>query len=166
MVNYQVDPDKKFQAAITAALKEVSDLTIPYTLITKSWFKGNRAIFALKGPGKYVDLTPGYKKQKKKAVGFVYPILRRSGALERSITEPGDPASISLIINKTTLILGTKVPYGKYHQFGTKRLPKRPFILVGAEQVSPPDLNRRREAWLQIISDYVMQASRKFGDQT
>jgi phage gpG-like protein len=164
VTNYQVDPDKEFQKAIKQALTEVKDLTIPFTLITKSWFKGNRAIFALKGPGKYADLTENYKKQKQAKVGFVYPILRRNGALERSITDAGDSNSINYIINKSTLVLGTKVPYGPAHQFGTKVLPKRPFILLGAEQVSPPDLNRRREAWIAIIQDYVLQVSGKFAD--
>jgi hypothetical protein len=41
-------------------------------------------------------------------------------------------------------------------------LPQRPFILLGAEQVSPPDINRRREAWIAILEDYVIQASSKF----
>jgi phage gpG-like protein len=161
---YQVDPDKAFQSAIKDALKQVSDLTIPFTLITKSWFKGNKAIFSLKGPGKYVDLTERYKHRKEAAVGFIYPILKRSGALAKSITEAGDSNSINYIINKQTLVLGTKVSYGPPHQFGAPKikLPQRPFILLGAEQVSPPDINRRREAWIAILEDYVIQASSKF----
>jgi phage gpG-like protein len=162
--NYQVDPDKAFQSAIKDALKQVSDLTIPFTLITKSWFKGNASIFALKGPGKYEDLTEKYKERKKADVGFIYPILKRSGLLAKSITQAGDSNSINYIINKKTLVLGTKVSYGPVHQFGsTKRsIPKRPFILIGAEQVSPPEINRRREAWIAILEDYVRQVSGKF----
>jgi phage gpG-like protein len=165
-VKFQVDSDKAFQKAIQDALREVSDLTIPYTLIAKSWFQGNKAIFSLKGPGKYVDLKENYKKQKQKAVGFIYPILKRSGALEQSITNPTDSNSINLIINKNTLILGTKIPYGAPHQFGAPRinLPARPFILIGAEQTAPDQLNRRRDAWIAIIEDYVTQVSRKFSD--
>ncbi len=163
VTKYVVDSDKKFSQAIKDALEQVDDLTIPFTLIAKSWFKSNKAIFALKGPGKYQDLSPKYKKQKQKSVGFVYPILRRSGVLEESVTNPASPNSINLILNKNTLVLGTKVPYGAYHQFGTSKLPARPFVLIGAEQVSPPELNRRVDAWIEIVKDYVLQASRSAG---
>src|SRR5688572_19842345 len=104
IVSFKVDPDKQFQTAVKDALKQVKDLTIPFTLMTKSWFQGNKAIFALKGPGKYTDLSDAYKIQKKNAVGFIYPILRRSGVLEKSLTVPGDSNAISIILNKNTLV--------------------------------------------------------------
>ena len=163
IVTYSVDPDKAFQKAIKDAIKDVQDLTVPFTLITKSWFKSNRAIFALKGPGKYVDLTEKYKLEKQKKVGFIYPILKRSGLLEKSITVPGDSNSISYIINKNVLVLGSKVPYGAAHQFGTKFLPIRPFIFVGAEQTAPEEINQRRDAWIATLRDYVLQVSSKVG---
>jgi phage gpG-like protein len=159
---YTVDPDREFTEAIKKALDEVDDLTIPFTLITKSWFKGNKAIFSLKGPGKYPDLSPKYKEQKKKAVGFIYPILRRSGALENSITEASDSNAINLIINKNTLVLGTKIKYGHYHQFGEGQ-PLRPFILIGGEQTAPEEINRRRNAWIATIQEYVLQVSKQVG---
>jgi phage gpG-like protein len=162
ITSYSVDPDKQFQEAIKDARKQVNDLTIPFTLMTKSWFKSNRAIFSLKGPGKYVDLSERYKPQKEKAVGFIYPILKRHGALEASLTVAGDSNAISYIINKNTLVLGTKVPYAARHQFG-EGVPKRPFMFIGAEQTAPEEINRRRDAWIAILTDYVMQVSQGFG---
>jgi phage gpG-like protein len=161
ITSYSVDADRTFQQAIKDALEKVDDLTIPFTLMTKSWFQGNKAIFSLKGPGKYQDLSPQYKKQKQKAVGFIYPILRRTGVLEESLTVPGDPNAISYIINKNTLVLGTKVRYGANHQFGMG-VPKRPFLFIGAEQTAPDEINRRRDAWIATLQDYVLQVS-KFG---
>jgi phage gpG-like protein len=155
--------DKQLQDAIKAARSAVSDLTVPFKLMTDAWFRSNRAIFALKGPGKYADLSEAYKTQKKRRHGFTYPILRASGNLEDSITKPGDAGSIAQTLNKKTLILGTKVSYGQYLQFGTSRMPARPFILVGAEQVAPAEINRRRDAWVKMLQDYVMQKTGAVG---
>lgn len=155
MVTIQVF-DRDLQAVIQKAREQVNDLTVPFKLIGQSWFKTNRALSSLKGPGKFVDLKPEYKRVKAKKWGFVYPILGASGRLLSSITTPG-PESINLIINKRTLLLGSTVPYGIYHQLGTKTLPRRPWILVGAEQTAPPELNKRKEAWVKMIHDYVRQ---------
>ncbi len=159
VINYEVDPNQEFQKAIKKASKDVDDLTIPFGDIASSWYKSNRAIFALKGPGKYADLSELYKPRKKAAVGFLYPILKRSGALEKSITEPSDRYAINRIVNKMTLILGSSIPYGPHHQFGTKHMPARPWVLIGAEQTAPEELNRRLGAWIQTIENYVVQKS-------
>ncbi|HVH96869.1 MAG TPA: hypothetical protein VM682_08000, partial [Bacillus sp. (in: firmicutes)] len=164
------DAGKQFQKAIDDALKKVNDLTIPFTLITKSWFKGNSFIFDLKGPGKYTDLAPdsgmskyNYKARKMKMVGFVYPILKLFGVLESSLTEPGDSNAIAVITNGTTLTLGTKVPYAQYLHTGTKHMPMRPVIIIGAEQSGPIDPNNRQQAWIAQIQDYVLKASANVG---
>lgn len=163
-ISFKVDPDKEFARFVSEIQKEVEDLTIPYVLMTKDWFKGNRAIFTLSGKGKYVDLSPdsgrskyNYKRQKLRDVGFVYPILKRSGLLEKSLTVEGDASSIAQIINKKILILGTKDRVAAYHQIGTKRLPVRPMIFIGAEQTAPDDLNKRRENWIKILENHYIQ---------
>jgi hypothetical protein len=162
VVKFQVDPDKAFQKEIEATLREVEDLTVPYGLMIQSWFKSNRAIFALKGPGKYPDLTQAYKTRKQREVGFVYPILKRSGALAASITNPSDSFAIAKVLNKRTLILGSSIPYGGYLHGGTKHMKARPWVLLGAEQTAPEEINQRREAWIEILRSWVEQkASRK-----
>jgi phage gpG-like protein len=162
VTRYEVDPDQQFAKAVAKAIKEVDDLTIPFTLITKSWFQSNKAIFALKGPGKYTDLSEVYKDEKQNAVGFVYPILKRSGALARSITQPGGD-SIAKIINKTTLVLGSKDKKAAFHQKGMGNLPIRPVVMIGAEQTAPPELNQRRALWIKTIVDYVAQKTEPVG---
>lgn len=161
-VKFEVDA-RELTAALKQAIDDVKDLTVPLTLITKDWFQSNKAIFTLKGPGKYVDLSEKYKKAKQKKVGFVYPILRRSGLLESSITNPADTNSINLIINGQTLILGTKVSYAAYHQFGTKHLPVRPVIFTNGEQSAPDDQFNRLGAWKQILTSYVLQKTKNIG---
>lgn len=159
MVEFEVI-DKNLNKTIEIALRRCDDLTIPFTLMVQSWFKSNRAIFDLKGPGQYDDINDLYKVRKQKKYGFVYPILKASGKLADSITKPGDPNSIDYIINKNSLILGSRIPYGKHHQYGAPRanLPKRPWILIGSEQTAPKEINKRRELWIKLLSDYVKQS--------
>lgn len=160
-IRFEVDPDKKFQAAINKALTEVDDLTLPFNLITQSWFKTNMAIFALKGPGKYQDLSESYKRSKNKLFGFLYPILKATGALESSITQAGSPGSIAEVINKTTLILGSSIPYAADHQNGnpSKHLPARPWLFTGGEQSSPDFATRRRDIWIKTIATHVAKVA-------
>lgn len=160
-----VDPGEKLRSAMRDAAGKVENLTVPFKLIAQSWFQSNKAIFALKGPGKYVDLKAKYKEEKKKAVGFVYPILKRTGALMESLTNPTSTKSVNTILNGNVLLLGTKIPYGPPHQDGAPKinLPKRPFILLGPEQVAPPEINRRADAWVEMIRDYCYQVSLKAG---
>jgi phage gpG-like protein len=138
------------------ARDEAIDLRVPFGLITASWYKSNKAIFALKGPGKYADLKDSTKKQKKARFGHVYPILRASGVLEKSITQPGAQYGIAKQ-GKQELTLGSSVPYGGYLQSGTKFMPSRPFVLLGAEQVAPSGINNRDRVWVRMITDYVSQ---------
>lgn len=184
MVDYKVDPDKEFQREINKSFRKLGDLTIPFKLMSREWFKGNRAIFdpSRQSPGKYVDLTPKYKKAKTKAIGSPYPILRgflkpagqparKSGKLAESMLDPRNPDAISTIINKKILILGTKVksegaPYPAFLHFGTSKMAARPFVLIGGEQVAPREINIRRENWVEMLKDYVLQVSEGFADES
>ena len=154
-----VDPNRELRRSLLEAAQKVGDLTIPLNLISREWFKSNRAIFSLKGPGKYVDLTALYKERKRKSEGFIYPILKRSGRLEKSITDPTDPEAVSYIINKISLALGTTTPYAVYHHEGAGNNPVRPVVLFGNEQVAPQALNKRVEIWRRILMDYAKQVS-------
>lgn len=162
-IELKVDPDGRLKNAVKDAIAKVGDLTIPLKAITRSWFKSNRAIFELKGPGKYTDLAESTKKQKTKVLGTPYPILRLTGRLESSLTQAGSSDAISSIIGKNALILGTAVPYGIYHQSAAPRskLPFRPFIFLGAEQTAPTPLHNRRENWIKILTDHVEQVATK-----
>jgi hypothetical protein len=89
------------------------------------------------------------------------------GKLEESLIDGSSPGSINVIVNKNTLILGTRVttkggdPYPIYLQMGTKHMPPRPFVLIGAEQSGPPQFNRRIPAFLAIIANYIEQIALK-----
>jgi phage gpG-like protein len=169
----EIDPDREFAALLKDARDKVHDLTVPLRLMSREWFKGNRAIFALKGPGKYTDLAPDngqskypYKEKKQRAWGHVYPILQASGGLMRSLTDPSDANAVNMIIDRQTLILGTRIQWAYAHQFGSikRKLPKRPFLLLGPEQVAPEGINRRRDAWVEMLKNWLTQVLAQGGN--
>lgn len=159
-VSYVVDPENKFKEAIKRAKLETSDLRIPLTLIAKDWFNTNRTIFNLKGPGRYRDLKPNTKAQKKRKFGFVYPILEASGKLSASVTQPTNANAVNEIINKAMLVVGTSVPYAGFLQFGTKNMPSRPFVFFGPESRewgSDKTFAVRPTQWLNIINSFILE---------
>jgi hypothetical protein len=179
MAEYKFDPDGKLEKALDETFKKTKDLTLPYTLMTREWFKANRTIFDLgrKSRGKYAELSPKYKKTKERYLGSAYPILsgffkekgrpaRRSHKLAKSMTDPRNPDSVAKIINKAILILGTKVKSKKNHlypaslHYGTKKMPARPVVLSGAEQVAPDRVLKRNKLWIKMLKKYIFQISK------
>ena len=57
--------------------------------------------------------------------------LVKSGRLKRSVTTRTNDSLVR--ITDKRIDFGTKVPYGQYHQWGTKRLPRRRFFLTATE---------------------------------
>lgn len=160
-IKTQVDPQKALAKTLAKARKQVSDLTIPLTLIAQQWFKSNKAIFTLKTRGAYVDLSPLYKKWKTNVLGSPYPILKLSGDLEASITEPADPFAVSYILSKTDLFVGSKIAYAGVHHKGSRKrnIPIRPVVLFGNEQVAPQALRTRIKTWERMVMKYVADVS-------
>lgn len=175
----EVDPKKELQNALKHAERKVSDLTIPLTLIAQNWFKSNRAIFTLKSQGKYADLSTksffawwekgdlrrmfqgGYKEYKAAKWGFTYPILKATGRLEKSITDPAHQDSVNKILNRKILFVGSATPYANFLHAGTRRMPARPVVIFGNEQVAPGALRGRVEIWKQIVADYAVRVAER-----
>ncbi len=194
-----VDPGDKFKKALIRAGKKVDDLTVPLNLIAQSWYKVNKILFSLnnKGPFKELSKRPfraywltdkekstwarppksnyfsgGYRQYKKMKWGFVYPILKASGDLEKSLTNPYDQKTIATILNKKVLLLGTKVtskkgaPYPTYLNEGTRKMPARPFMVIGTEKgawAKSIHIQRRLKLWIQTLDKYVKRSLDKKG---
>lgn len=158
--SYSIENDAKFRAGLKAAAAAVGDLTIPLTLISKDFYRSEKAIFKLKGPGQYDDLKEKTKDDKRRKGFSVYPILKRTGRLEGSLTNPTHPEAYNQILNKTILVIGTDVPYGVYHQSDRprKKIPLRKFLFIGPEsKFATSDQKGRLERWMNILQGYVMQ---------
>lgn len=159
MVKAEITNYEKFQAGLARAKSQTSDLTIPLTLIAGDFYKSEAAIFRLNGPGQYADLSPNYKVRKQKRWGRVYPILLASGALRDSMTSPTDSNAISQIVNKDTLIIGTRIHYGRFLQEGTAKMPARPFLFIGPEsRYANSEQQGRVGRWLNILNAYVLRS--------
>ncbi|MCP3684539.1 MAG: hypothetical protein GY861_17880 [bacterium] len=161
IISFITENDKEFTTVLDNAAEKISDFRIPFGLIANHFYKGNKKIFSLKGPGLYEDLSPNYKKAKEKEVGFIYPILKRKGRLERSLS--GKNANeAEFFAGRQTLVMGTKVPYAIYHQSDKPRnkLPQRKMIFIDggpAERSKDALVSGRIEAWTNIVNDYVAQ---------
>lgn len=159
---YSVDPDKTFQKSIEKAIKLTGDLTIPLTEITKMWYKGNRSMFTLKGPGKYKDISEKWKKRKSYLIGSAYPINEFTGETKEAITNASSRSAFNQIVNKQSLLLGvytSDLPYAGVNQYGYKNRPARPFLLTGAEQVATDGQAKAISLYTKILNKYVKQAT-------
>jgi len=181
IISFNPENDKAFVKALNDLGKATDDFRIPFGLIANDWYKSNRLIFGLKSPGLYTDLG-GFlpnrrdrkikgervtrreyaKYQKKKEVGFVYPILKRHGDIERSMSSKSSPGA-EFFIGRQTLIMGTQISYAKFHQSDRtprKKLPQRKLIFISggpAEKAKDARISGRRERWLKIINEHILQ---------
>lgn len=165
--SYSIANDQEFTQALEKAAALIGDLTLPLSLIRGDFYKSERAIFQLQGPGQYPDLKESTKKEKERKGFKAYPILYRSGKLAKSLTNAGDPNAIGQIFNKQTLIIGTLVDYGIYHQSDRprKKIPLRKFLFIGPEaaQFATSEQIGRMQRWMGIIADYVKKVLAKGG---
>lgn len=84
------------------------------------------------GGRKWAPLSPAYAKWKEARYPG-RPILERTGDLKRSLTSEKDPNAVR-VEQRKGLMLGSKIPYGVYHQSPRPRgrLPRRAPILLSA----------------------------------
>jgi phage gpG-like protein len=174
LMNINIANVKAFQKSIRDAMTKVDDLKTPFRLISNDFYISQKAIFALKGPGGYQDLNPRYKIQKERGdrnhqPAPAYPILRREGRLELSVTQPSSPEAIRRISSKA-LVIGTAVPYGIFHNSDEPRtkIPQRKFVFIGPESREfgkGDQFGGRPVRWTNIIKRYVDEvlASKKGG---
>lgn len=191
-MSYTLENDKRFIQTLKDASEIVSDLRIPFGLISRDFYRSELSIFKLKGPGLYppfknsarasslgggvglgakkgseVDITKSpYQRKKLKKFGFDYPLLVATGRLAASITTPNAPGSL-LSITKLSMVIGTTVPYGIYHQSDAPRskIPQRKFVFIGPEapRFATSQQQGRLERWTGYIESYVIKSYIKKG---
>ncbi len=183
VTSYIVENDADFNRAIERLRKTTNDFRVPFGLIAKNFYQSNKKIFKLKSAGKYPDLgglNPNTipdgqtetnevraKRAKLREVGFIYPLMVRTGRLASSLVNPSDGETVRQI-SKTGLVLGTSVPYTKYHQSDEPRtkIPQRKVVFIDGgplETSRGAKTSGRREAWLNIINKYILDNIEDFG---
>lgn len=173
-ISYDVDNDRKFRNAINVASKVSQDLRVPFGLILRDFYKSEQSIFKLKGPGRYPpfkgkqnkDGKTAYQRYKIRKYGFDYPLLVGKGNLAASLLGPNNPGSIANI-SYLSLIFGTSIKYGIYHQSNQDRtrLPLRKFLFIGPEagEFADPNQMGRLKRWTDILYAHIAKVIVKAG---
>lgn len=179
IISFIPENDEKFRQLLDKYASRISDFRIPFGLIANHWYRGNKKIFSLKGPGLYhplggfnnqdkvrfrgAEVTKQLKAEtlKKEEVGFAYPLLKRRGDIERSLTSKNDKGA-EYFVGRQSMVLGTKVPYAIFHQSDQPRskMPQRKMIFIDggpAERSKDALISGRIQAWTNIIEDYAKQ---------
>lgn len=164
--SYSLDNDKKFANAVDRALKSTKSLKIPFTLIANDFYKSEKVLFSLGSAGQYPDLSESTKKAKSRGGRSPYPILVRSGILRDSMLSGTAPGSV-LQIGDRSMVLGTNVEYGIFHQSDRPRrkIPLRKFLFIGPEapKFAKSEQTGRLERWLNIMNDFVLSKLEQMG---
>src|SRR5580765_3894261 len=92
--------------------------------IAAVFYISESARFSSGGFGTWPPLSDGYARWKAKHYPG-RPILVRTGALQESLTSRTGAGAI-YEESPLELNLGTNIPYAKYHQTGTSKMPARP----------------------------------------
>ncbi len=153
----------KFEQKVHAALKKVGNIQPALLAIASDWYKDNKQIANLKGPGMYQPLSRRRAAYKIRKYGSEFPILVATGRMINSILNPKDPEAI-YVLGKQTLVLGTMNPYAIYHQSSEPRkvIPYRPIIFNKAVQGSHAKVyETRMKRYTRTIDTYVKKELKK-----
>ena len=172
--DWSIENNIAFQKKLDELGTATNDFRIPFRLVASDFYRSNRKLFTLQSAGLYQDLAPAsgqdgnptttsnYKEQKKKQVGFIYPILvGKTRDLSNSILGRSHRYSL-FFLGRKELQMGSTVPYGKYHQSDKTRgrIPQRKFVFIDggpADKSNDSSINGRRERWISIIDTHLKQ---------
>lgn len=125
----------------------ISDLRPLFEQFSADFYKDQKRLFQLKGPGQFADLSPAYAETKQKKYGFKYPILFATGRLALSLLDRNADGAVN-IVEADSFEIGTSIDYAAFHHYGTSRMPRRPLF----EENEDSALFRR---WDRIADAYV-----------
>ena len=112
---------------LATSIQDYSPAWKPITQIFRDAMRGQFATGGGRGGKKWAPLSRAYSRWKER-VAPGRPILVLTGDLVLSLTtQTGDTIQNE---QPLSLSLGTKLPYAKYHQNGTRRMPARPPLVI------------------------------------
>lgn len=123
-----VDGQTRIKVQLRRFSSAASDMRPGFERIADWFADEERRLFDSEGsayPPGWPALSPRYADWKRRRVGNK-PILEFTGRLRRSLTRRPFGQEF---ISRDTLTVGTDVPYARYHQRGTGRLPRRPPLI-------------------------------------
>lgn len=156
MLTFEVAGEVQLRRAFSRFGDGVTDLRAPFTGIADDFEKMSERIFASEGStggrGQWAPLTQAYAARKAK-IAPGKSILRLTDRLWRSLTGRNSADAIRSI-KKDELRLGSKVPYGLYHQDArSPRTKRRPIDLA----------ERDKRRWGKIVQRHLVDIAKREG---
>lgn len=165
MITLQIKNEDQFKKALSDAARKAGDLTVPLKEMAADWFVTNQPIFSSRRLAGWPDLKDKTKDKKKTKYGYIYPLLEATGRLRASITDPTSPDAIDLLVNKKNIKVGTRVPYGIYHQQGGSKIPQRKFVFItnspGAPAIAQTIGEKRIKRWKGFLKSYLVAKTKE-----
>lgn len=147
-----VDGVERLNRAFNRTEGFVADMRTFASAISQEFYRAEREQFDSQGAagasGRWQPLSDVYARFKAER----FPgqtILRATGALEASLTDP-DALDAVYRADANEIVLGTKVPYARAHQRGTRRMPARPPISLSETQKRRMQKAVQRQLILEI----------------
>ena len=154
--------ERAYKKEFTRLGKIAEDLRPVWPAIDKMWRKSRETIFKLKSAGRYPPLKN--PQEKISAVGFAYPLLYRTGRLANALTKKTS-RDRRTVFDKQNLIWIISLHYAKYHQFGTRKIPARPFAFIGPEAGGYEGMTEQTGSFarraLATIEEYITRKSNR-----
>jgi hypothetical protein len=156
-LDINVDAIKGLTEKLSKINNGLHDLSPLFEQMSADFYKYEKTVFQLKGPGQYEDLRKSTYDAKMRKYGFAYPILFATGKLALSLMDRGSSGAVN-VITKQGFVIGTSVPYAVYHhsklprkknKWGADRLPYRPLW----ESEFPR--SRMWARWNRLIEAYI-----------
>lgn len=163
ITSYNIENDREFKEALGRAAKQVGDLSVALKIIRDDWVKSNKAQFSLKGSGQYPPLSPKYATRKATTHPGA-PIMVKSGRLRDSLSKRSGTFDSIRRVGKLSMILGTKTPYGIYHQEGApaNNLPVRKILFLDPEgRTNDTRTSNKVKRWINVLEEHVEKQLRK-----
>lgn len=117
-----VDGDKQVDRTLLRLAGRVIDAKPAFERIHQDLEQAEARQFRSEGgyaSGGWAPLAPATVVQR----GSAHPILVRTGELRDSLT--GQASGSVRVADRSFMVFGTRVPYARFHQFGTDRMPRR-----------------------------------------
>lgn len=127
--------DERFVRGFNRIPDDVKDLSVPFAEIYRDFTLVNHRNFLAQGyPLHWVPLSPQYAAWKQKHFPGL-PILVRSGEMRDSLASTGAGMGPGAIreIHARDAWFGTSVRYARFHQTGTRRMPRRKPVQLADE---------------------------------
>lgn len=143
-IEFEVSGDVQLSRDLDRWASAVEDPGPAFEAMADDFLEIEARQFASEGgnSGGWAPLAPSTVRRR----GSAHPILFQTGRLQQSLTSAGARDSVRRV-TADSLEVGTSVPYARFHQQGTARMPRR-------RPVEFTEVDRRR--WVKLLQEHLV----------